>query len=89
MKKMGMQRNNNEAMQQKLNSHTFVDDADFLEHATLFIAAVSTDDYTTQKTTFFEQFGLLSHLFLVFCKEFMWKMTVYAFYRPNYTLLSI
>ena len=62
---MGMQRDNNEAMRQKLNSHTFVDDADFLNHATLFIAAVSRDDYTTKKTNFFEQFGLFSQLF--FC----------------------
>ena len=30
MKKMAMQRNNREAMWQKSNSHTFVDDADFL-----------------------------------------------------------
>ena len=30
MKKMAMQRNNTEAMRQKLNSHMFVDDADFL-----------------------------------------------------------
>ena len=29
MKKMTMQRNNREAMRQKSNSHTFVDDADF------------------------------------------------------------
>ena len=28
MMKMAMQRNNNEAIRQKLNSHTFVDDAD-------------------------------------------------------------
>ena len=30
MKKMAKQRNNHEAMRQKLNSYTFVDDADFL-----------------------------------------------------------
>ena len=30
MKKRAMQRNNREAIRQKLNSHTFVDDADFL-----------------------------------------------------------
>ena len=30
MKKMAMQRNKREAMRQKSNSHTFVDDADFL-----------------------------------------------------------
>ena len=30
MKKMAMQRNNREAMRQKSNSHTFVDDEDFL-----------------------------------------------------------
>ena len=30
MKKTAMQRNNREAVSQKSNSHTFVDDADFL-----------------------------------------------------------
>ena len=55
-------------MRQKSNSHTFVDDADFLKRDTIFIAATYTDDYTTQKTSFFEQFGLGSQLFLVFCK---------------------
>ena len=30
MKKRAMQRNNREAIGQKSNSHTFVDDADFL-----------------------------------------------------------
>ena len=30
MKKMAMQRNNYEALRQKLNSHMFVHDADFL-----------------------------------------------------------
>ena len=39
----------------------------------------STDDYTTKKTNFFEQFWLFSQLFLVFCKEFMWKMTYMQF----------
>ena len=29
MKKMAMQWNNREAIRQKINSHTFVDDADF------------------------------------------------------------
>ena len=67
MKKRAMQRNNREAIRQKSNSHTFVDDADFLQRDTLFIAATSTDDYTTKKTHFFEQFGLFSQLFLVFC----------------------
>ena len=86
---MGMQRDNNEAMRQNLNSHTFVDEADFLLHATLFITAVSRDDYTTKKTNFFEQLGLFSQLFLVFCKEFMRKLTVFAFHRPNYTLFSL
>ena len=68
MKKMTMQRNNREAMRQKSNSHTFVDDADFLKRDTIFIAATFTDDYTTQKTSFFEQFGLGSQLLLVYCK---------------------
>ena len=37
MKKMAMQRNNNEAARQKLNSHTFTDDADFytMTHSSL------------------------------------------------------
>ena len=64
MKKRAMQRNNREAIIQKSNSHTFVDDADFLQRDTLFISATSTDDYTTKKTNFFEQFGLFSQLFL-------------------------
>ena len=63
MKKRAMQRNNREAIRQKSNCHTFVDDADFLKRYTLFIAATSTDDYTTKKTNFFEQFGLFSQLF--------------------------
>ena len=63
MKKTAMQRNNNEALRQKLNSHMFVDDADFLKHDTLIIEAASTDDYTTKKTNSFEQFMLFSQLF--------------------------
>ena len=58
-----MQRNNREAIRQKSNSHTFVDDADLLKRDTLFIAVASTDDFTTKKTNFFEQFGLFSQLF--------------------------
>ena len=34
MKKMTMQRNNREAMRQKSNSHTFVDEADFFYNVT-------------------------------------------------------
>ena len=64
MKKMGMLRNNNEAMRLKSNGHTFIDDADFL----LFIAVASTDNYAAKKTSFFQQFGLFSQLFFVFCK---------------------
>ena len=64
MKKRAMQRNNREAIIQKSNSHTFVDDADFLQCDTLFISPTSTDDYTTKKKNFFEQFGLFSQLFL-------------------------
>ena len=74
MKKRAMQRNNRENIRQKSNSHTFVDDADFLKRDTLFIALTSTDDYTTKKINFFEQFGLFRNCFFVFCKEFMWKM---------------
>ena len=80
MKKREMQRNNREAIRQKSNSHMFVDNAGFSLLDTLFIATTSTDDYTTKKTNFFEQFGLFSQLFfLVFCKEFMWKMTYMHF----------
>ena len=60
MKKRAMQRKNREAISQKSNSHTFVNDADSLYRDTLFISAASTDDYTTKKTIFFELFGLLS-----------------------------
>ena len=63
MKKRAMQRNNREAIRQKSNSHTFLDDADFLKRDTLPIVATSTDDYTAKKTNFFEQFGLFSQLF--------------------------
>ena len=44
MKKRAMQRNNREAIRQKSNSLTFIDDADFLKGDTLLIAATSTDD---------------------------------------------
>ena len=51
----------------------------FLLQDTLFIVATSTDDYTTKKTNFFEQFGLFSQSFLIFCKEFMWKISYMHF----------
>ena len=84
-----MQRNNREAIRQKSNSYTFVVDADFLLRDTLFIGATSTDDYTTKKTNFFEQFRLFSQLFLVFRKELYVDNDLCAFHRPNYTLFSL
>ena len=59
------------------------------QHVRLFIAAVSTDDYTTKKQTFSSNLGCFRNCFLVVCKEFMWKMTVYAFHRPIYALFSL
>ena len=80
---MAMQRNNNEALRQKLNSHMFVDDSDFFINDTLFIEAASTDDYTTKKTNFFEQFVLFLQFFffffLVFCKKTYVEMTYMHF----------
>ena len=51
-----------------LNSHTLIDDSDFLQHDTLLIAAASAEDYSTKKTNFFDQFGLFLKLILVFYK---------------------
>ena len=89
MKKRTMQRNNREAIRQKSNSHMFVDDADFLKGDTFFIAATFTDDYTTKKTNFFEQFELFSQLFFDILYTIYVENDLYAYHRPNYTLFSL
>ena len=78
-KKRAMQRNNREAIRQKSNSHTFVDDADFFYNVTHSSLRRRPQTITQQrKHTFRTVWAVLAivfFFFLVFCKEFMWKMT--------------
>ena len=75
MKKMAMQRNNRKAIRQKSNSHTFVDDADFFITRYTSLRRRPQTITLQRKQTFRTVLAVLSIVFLVFCKEFMWKMT--------------
>ena len=84
---MEMQHNNNEAMRQKLNSHTFVDYANFfITRHTLHCGSVHRRLHNKENKLFQTVWAVFAIVFWYFVKKIVWKMTVYAFHRPNYVL---
>ena len=64
-----MQRDNNEAMRQKLNSHTFVDDADFYNTPHSSLRQCPGTITQQRKQTFSNSLGCFRNCFLVFVKN--------------------
>ena len=91
MKKMGMQRNNNEAMRQKFNSHTFVDDIDFFFYNRPHSSLRRCPQTITQlrKQTFSNSLDCFCNCFLVCRKEFSENDCICISQTELYVIFSI
>ena len=83
MKKRALQRNSREALRQKSNSHTFVDDADYYNVTQSSLRRRPQAITQQRKQTFSNSLGCSRNCFLVFCNKFIWKMTYMHFTDRN------